>query len=163
MATIDLDATDIRIITVLQEQGRISNLELADLVGLSPTPCGRRVKRLEEAGVILGYRARIDPASLGLGISVMVGVRLEKHKPDAVAQFLEAVHRRPEITECLLVTGDVDYLLRVRISSVDALKDFILRELTAIPSVAATSTMLILEASKPEGALPISAATAVSR
>ena len=158
MTKTNLDATDLRILAILQQQGRIPNLELAELVGLSPTPCSRRVKQLEEAGVIRGYRAIVDPAALGLGITAMVGVRLEKHDPDALGAFLEAVRQHPSITECLLMAGDVDYLLRVRMASVEALKDFIIKDLTTIPAVSDTSTMLILEASKPESALPISAA-----
>lgn len=152
-----LDSTDLRILAILQQHGRISNLELADQVGLSPTPCSRRVKQLEDAGVIRGYRAIIDPAALGLGVSAMIGIRLQKHDPDALGAFLDAVRRHPAITECLLMAGDVDYLLRVRMPSVEALKDFILNGLTTIPAVGDTSTMLILEASKPEAALPVPA------
>jgi Lrp/AsnC family leucine-responsive transcriptional regulator len=157
MAAIELDDVDRRIVAILQEEGRISNLDLADRVGLSPTPCGRRVKRLEEAGVILGYRARVDPAALGLGVSVMVRVRLARQEPDGIAQFLDAVRRRPEITECLLTAGDVDYVLRVRMRDVDALREFIVNELTVLPAVADTQTTLILEACKPDAPLPTGA------
>lgn len=148
MAKVELDATDKRIMHVLQAEGRISNLDLADRIGLSPTPCGRRVKRLEDAGVITGYGARINPVKLGLGISVIVTVRLAKQTPGDVTEFLAAIHRQPEVTECLLVTGNLDYVLRVRIRDVEALRDFILTKLKPIPSIAETSTMLILESTK---------------
>ena len=154
MATIELDATDRRILQVLQAEGRISNLDLAERVGLSPTPCGRRVRRLEDAGVITGYGARINPVALGLGVSVIVMVRLARQSPTDISEFLAAVHRQPEITECLLVTGNLDYVLRLRVRDVDALRDFILTKLKTIPCIAETSTMLILEANKSTEALP---------
>jgi Lrp/AsnC family transcriptional regulator, leucine-responsive regulatory protein len=148
MANVELDAIDRRILSVLQSEGRISNLDLAERVGLSPTPCGRRVRRLEEIGVITGYGARINPAALGLGVSVIVTVRLARQTPNDIAEFLAAVHRQPEITECLLVTGNLDYVLRLRVRDVEALRDFILAKLKSIPCVAETATMLVLEASK---------------
>ena len=148
MANVELDAVDRRILSVLQSEGRISNLDLAGRVGLSPTPCGRRVRRLEETGVITGYGARINPAALGLGVSVIVTVRLARQTPNDIAEFLAAVHRQPEITECLLVTGNLDYVLRLRVRDVEALRDFILAKLKSIPCVAETATMLVLEASK---------------
>ncbi|AOO79716.1 Lrp/AsnC family transcriptional regulator [Bosea vaviloviae] len=142
----ELDQIDRRILAALQANGRISNLELAEQVGLSPTPCSRRIKRLEETGVIEGYAARISPAALGFGICVMVSVRLAKQSPDAASQFLTAIQGRPEITECLLVTGNVDYLLRVWVKDIEALRSFITAALQSIPCVAETSTMVILEA-----------------
>lgn len=144
----ELDRIDRRILAALQANGRMSNLELAELVGLSPTPCGRRVRRLEETGVIEGYAAQISPVALGLSICVMVSVRLAKQTPDAASQFLSAIQGRPEITECLLVTGNVDYLLRVWVKDIEALRNFITAALQSIPCVAETSTMVILEATK---------------
>ena len=143
-----IDDIDRRILSVLQKEGRISNLELADRVGLSPTPCSRRVKRLEESGVITGYGARIDPVALGCAISVLVSVRLAHQGPVDIDMFLNAVDRLPEITECLLVTGNLDYVLRVQTQDVQALRDFILNELKSLPCVAETSTRLILETVK---------------
>ncbi len=145
---VNLDRIDRKILAALHANGRMPNLELADLVGLSPTPCGRRVKRLEEAGVIEGYMAQISPAALGLSICVMVSVRLAKQSPDAAAQFVEGIRGRPEITECLLVTGNVDYLLRVWVKDIEALRLFITAGLQSIPCVAETSTMVILEATR---------------
>ena len=148
MTTAPLDDTDQKIIAVLAKEGRISNLELADRVGLSPTPCSRRVKRLEDDGVIMGYGARINPAAVGQSVSVMVQVRLSQQSPADIDAFMSAVHRLPEITECLLVTGNLDYVLKVQTKDVEALRDFVLKELKAIPSVSETSTMLILDVAK---------------
>ena len=148
LTTAALDETDRKIIAVLAEEGRISNLELADRIGLSPTPCSRRVKRLEEEGVIMGYGARVNPTAMGQSVSVMVQVRLSQQSPADIDEFMSAVHRLPEITECLLVTGNLDYVLKVQTRDVEALRDFVLKELKAIPSVSETSTMLILDVAK---------------
>ena len=102
MTTAALDTIDHKILTVLQAEGRISNLDLADRVGLSPTPCSRRVKRLEETGVIRGYGARVDPAALEPQISVMITVRLLQQTLEDIENFSAAVHGLPEITECVL-------------------------------------------------------------
>jgi Lrp/AsnC family leucine-responsive transcriptional regulator len=155
MSNITLDAIDRNILNVLQTDGRISNLDLAERVGLSPTPCSRRVKRLEESGVISGYTARVDPAALEQAISVMITVRLSQQSPADIESFITTVHSLPEITECVLVTGNLDYVLRVRARDVEALKDFVLTKLKAIPSLSETTTMLILETVKStEFALP---------
>ncbi|MBO6920413.1 MAG: Lrp/AsnC family transcriptional regulator [Rhizobiaceae bacterium] len=148
MTKVILDETDRRIIGILSEEGRISNLDLADRIGLSPTPCSRRVKRLEDEGVIKGYGARINAAVLGRGVSVMVQIRLSSQTPDDISEFMAAIHRLPQITECLLVTGNLDYVLKVETDDVEALRNFVLKELKTIPCVSETSTMLILEIAK---------------
>ena len=148
MTKITIDAIDRKILTALQSDGRTSNLELAERVGLSPTPCSRRVKQLEESGIIAGYSANINHAIIDGGISVMVQVRLSRQSPDDIAEFISAVNRLPQITECLLVTGNLDYVLKVRTKDVGALRDFVLKELKSIPSVSETTTMLILETVK---------------
>ncbi len=140
-----LDAIDRRIIGQLMRDGRMSNLELAEMVGLSPTPCSRRIKQLEEAGVITGYAAQINPAALGLTLSVIVSVKLGQHGPDGHEQFRRAIRDRPEISECLLITGAADYLLRVWVADIEALREFITNTLQAVPAVAETSTMLVLD------------------
>jgi Lrp/AsnC family leucine-responsive transcriptional regulator len=143
-----IDDTDRKILSVLAKEGRISNLELAERIGLSPTPCSRRVSRLERAGVILGYGAKISQRAIGNTVSVLVQVRLSMQTPTDIDEFMSAIERLPEITECLLVTGNVDYILKVETQDVEALRDFVLKELKAIPSVAETSTMLILDTVK---------------
>lgn len=142
---IELDDIDRKILLALRDDGRLPVLALAERVGLSPTPCGRRVKRMEEAGVIQGYSARIAPQALGQSINVFISVRLGQHGPGGTEQFLSTIASRPEITECLLVTGNVDYVLRVGVSDIDALGTFIRDVLQSIPSVAETSTMVILK------------------
>jgi len=139
-----LDAIDRRILKALVEDGRMSTLDVAEKVGLSATPCSRRIRQLEDRGVIEGYAAKINPAALGLSLCVMVSVRLGKHGPDAHEQFSKAIRDRPEITECLLVTGNTDYLLRVWVKDIDALREFMTNGLQGIPTVAETSTMLVL-------------------
>ena len=151
MTNVQIDEIDKKIISVLRNDGRISNLDLADRVGLSPTPCSRRVKRLEELGIISGYGAKINPTLMGQGVCVMVNVRLSQQSPADIEGFMSAVHRLPEITECLLVTGNLDYVLKVQTRDVEALRDFVLKELKAIPCVSETSTMLILDVAKSEG------------
>ncbi|UXU76490.1 MULTISPECIES: Lrp/AsnC family transcriptional regulator [unclassified Paracoccus (in: a-proteobacteria)] len=143
---IELDAIDQRILACLEAEGRMPILELAERVGLSPTPCGRRVKRLEESGVITGYGARVDARALGLNVSVLIAVRLARGGPDANAVFLRGLRGRPEVVECFLVTGNnIDYMLRVQVRDIDALGRFIRDVLQAIPAVAETSTMVILK------------------
>jgi Lrp/AsnC family leucine-responsive transcriptional regulator len=139
------DAIDLHILRELARDGRMSNLDIADKVGLSPTPCSRRIRQLEDDGVIEGYSARINPAAFGLRLCVMVSVRLARHASDSHEQFLTAIQDRPEITECLLVTGGNDYLLRVWVKDIDALREFITNALQGIPAVAETSTMLVLD------------------
>jgi len=123
---IELDQIDRRIIRALQDDGRMSNLDLAAQVGLSPTPCNRRVKRLEDG--------------------VIVNVKLTTQNPDAAEQFLVAVQTQPEVTECMLVTGSVDYLLRVWVKDIAALRAFITMGIQSLPCVASTETMVILDA-----------------
>ena len=142
---LDLDSIDHRILDVLRRDGRISMLDLADRVGLSPTPCGRRVKRMEEAGVITGYAALIDRRALGLNVCVLVSVRLARHGPEGTREFLSAVARHPEITECLLVTGNLDYMLRIWVRDIEALGIFIRDVLQSTPAGAETTTMVILK------------------
>lgn len=128
----------------LRQNGRISTVDLAERIGLSPTPCARRLKRLEETGVIRGYTARISPAAIGLGICVVISVRLGKQGPEGAGEFLSEVARHPQITECLLVTGSIDYLLKVWVKDIPALREFISNTLQSIPSVAETATMVVL-------------------
>ena len=108
-----LDEIDSRILTALQENARISNVDLAERVGISPSPCWRRVRELEQKGVIARYVTLLDPKKLGLTVSVLVQVTLEKQIEPALETFEKAVRERPEVMECYLMTGDADYLLRV--------------------------------------------------
>jgi DNA-binding Lrp family transcriptional regulator len=115
-----LDDIDRQIPIELQENARISNIELAAAVGLSPSPCLRRVRALEKAGLIRGYVTLLDPVRLGLGVSIFVHVSLEKQVEEALETFEASVTSRPEIVECYLMTGDADYLLRVVVPDLPA-------------------------------------------
>jgi Lrp/AsnC family leucine-responsive transcriptional regulator len=141
---IELDPIDRRILDAHVANGRMTTLEVADRVGLSPTPCSRRIRRLEAAGVIQGYSAQINRAALGLSISVVVSVRLSRQGPDGHGQFMSAISNRPEVAECLLVTGNIDYLLRIWVRDMDDLRQFIIDVLQSIPVVAETSTMVVV-------------------
>ena len=148
MTNVQIDEIDKKIISVLRNEGRISNLDLADRVGLSPTPCSRRVKRLEELGIISGYGAKINPTLMGQGVCVMVNVRLSQQSPADIEGFMSAVHRLPEITECLLVTGNLDYVLKVQTRDVEALRDFVLKELKILVKMIMKLIYIILELKK---------------
>lgn len=151
MSNSTLDATDRKILAILENDGRISNLELAAKVGLSPTPCSRRVRNMEQSGIITGYGAKVNLTTLNAGIKVLVSIRLSGQKPKDIDAFMSAVNRIPAITECLLVTGNVDYLLTVQTENVEELRNFVLKELKNIPSVSETTTMLILGSVKDTG------------
>jgi len=115
LASIALDRTDLRILEVLQQQGRLSNQEIAERVALSPSPCLRRIKRLEEGGVIRQYVALVEPEAVGLGLLAYVSVKLEKRGKMPVEDFAARVQGWPEVSACYAMTGEMDYLLRVHV------------------------------------------------
>ena len=135
-----MDAKDRQIIRELQKDGRITNQDLADRVNLSPSPCLRRLRLLEEAGVIKGYTALVDQKAYGLPITVFIRVRLDRHGQDVVKGFEDQVARIDQILDCFLLAGGDDYLLRVIVASLEAYEDFIRRKLHAIPGVASIDT-----------------------
>lgn len=140
-----MDEVDRLILAALEKHGRISNAELADRVGLSPSPCLRRVRRLEETGVISGYRAVIDPAAVGRGLRVFAGVRLLRHaRPDVVA-FERAVVRLPEVLYCHHVTGNFDYLLHVEVADLPAYEELHSGKLAGLPGVAAVTSYVTMK------------------
>jgi Lrp/AsnC family leucine-responsive transcriptional regulator len=144
----DLDRIDRKILRSLQADGRISNVELARRVGLSPTPCLERVRRLEREGYILGYGARLDAAKLEAGMLVFVQVTLERTTPDVFDRFAAAVQRLEEVAECHMVAGGYDYLLKVRVKDMAAFRRFLGEGLTALDSVRETHTYVVMEAVK---------------
>lgn len=150
-----LDPTDRKILAELQRDGRLSHVELAERVGLTPTPCTRRVRELEAAGVIQGYVALIEPRKIGLAIQAIVQVKLEKHTDEIVARFRQALQERPEVLACLALTGDMDFLLQVVVRDVDALSDFTLRRLLRLPGVRDVRTGLVLETVKRSTVVPV--------
>jgi Lrp/AsnC family leucine-responsive transcriptional regulator len=140
-----MDDVDRSILAVLEKHGRISNAELAARVGLSPSPCLRRVHRLEETGVIRGYRAEIDPAALGRSLRVFAGVRLMRHNRGDVAAFERAVVQLPEVVHVHHVTGNYDYLLQVEVADLPAYEDFHANRLADLPGVATVSSYVTMK------------------
>jgi Lrp/AsnC family leucine-responsive transcriptional regulator len=150
-----LDPIDRRILSELQQDGRLSHVELAERVGLTPTPCTRRVRELEAAGVIQGYAALVDPRKVGLAIQAVVQVKLERHTDEIVERFRRAVQERPEVLACQAMTGDMDFLLQVVVRDVDALSDFTLRRLLRLPGVRDVRSGIVLETVKRSTAIPV--------
>ena len=140
-----MDEVDRSILAVLEKHGRISNAELADRVGLSQSPCLRRVRRLEEAGIIRGYRAVIDPAAVGRSLRVFAGVRLMRHTRADVTAFERAVTRLPEVTHTHHVTGNYDYLLEVEVADLPAYEDFHANRLAGLPCVATVTSYVTMK------------------
>jgi len=131
-----LDRTDRRILQAVQRNGRISNLDLADAVGLSPTPCARRLKRLEEGGFIRDHVALLDQDALGLRLTAYIGISMDRHTPDRFAAFEQEVATYPEVIECSVVTGQsADYLLKAVLPDMQHYERFLLGRLTSIPGV----------------------------
>ncbi|NYG33819.1 Lrp/AsnC ligand binding domain-containing protein [Sphaerotilus montanus] len=139
----DIDKIDRRILALLQADGRISNLKLAEAVHLSPTAVLERVRRLTRDGYILGYEARLDPARLGAGLMVFVEVLLDRTVQDVMDTFRAAVQVRPEILECHLVAGGFDYLLKTRVADMAAYRAFIGSVIWALPGVRETRTYVV--------------------
>jgi Lrp/AsnC family transcriptional regulator, leucine-responsive regulatory protein len=150
-----LDAIDRRILARLQDNARLSNADLAQAVGLSPSPCLRRVRALERAGVIQRYAALVDPVVAGLPISVFVQVSLERQAEPALELFERTVAGWPELMECYLMTGDADYLLRVVVSDIAAYERFLKERLTRVPGIASIKSSFALNQVKYETALPL--------
>lgn len=151
----ELDAIDRRMLTVLQRDGRIPIVALAERVGLSPTPCQRRLARLEEAGIITGYAARVDAAKVGQGLQAFVQVRLESHAEEIVAGFQRALLARPEVVACYSLSGDMDFLLHVVAGDLEAYSDFAMKALLRMPGVKDTRSSFVLGTLKPPGAIAV--------
>ena len=151
----DIDRTDRRILGLLQAEGRISTVDLAERIGLSPTSTSERVRRLQRDGFVTGFRAVLDPRRLGLGLLVFVEVSLDKTTPDVFAKFAEAVRRAPEVLECHMVAGGFDYLVKTRVADMEAYRRFLGEILLALPGVKETRTYAVMEEVKSDGALPV--------
>jgi len=152
---IKLDAIDIKILGVLQDDASISNTELADRVGLSQSPCLRRVKALEDAKIIRKRVTLLDPRSIDLCVNVFVSVTLEKQVRERLQDFETEVLRRPEVLECYLMTGEADYLLRVVVQDLDAYERFLKNHLTRITGVASIKSSFALNQVQYRTALPL--------
>ena len=153
---IALDRIDKHILKLMQDNGRISNLELADQVGLSPTPCSRRVKRLEDSGLIAGHVTLLDPQALGLTLTAIIGISMDRHTPDRFESFEKAISTMPEIIECSIVTGQTaDFLLKVVVKDMQHYEKFLLGNLTRLDGVTGVHSSFVLRQLVKKTALPI--------
>lgn len=140
-----LDKFDREILSLLQQDGRLTNQELAERIGLSPSPCLRRVRALEEAGLIAGYRAIVDGKKLGLSLMALVHISMDRHTPERFAKFESRIADLPEVLECLLITGQsADYQLKVIVRDMDAYQDLLLNRITRIEGVTGVHSSFIL-------------------
>ncbi len=156
-----MDAIDLKILEELQRNARVSNVELARAAHLSPSPCLARVRALEASGYIDRYVTLLDAKRLGLAVSVLVQVTLERQVESALEAFERAVRERPEVMECYLMTGDADYLLRVLLPDVPAFERFILDFLSRVPGVGNIKSSFALKQVKYQTALPLALAAKV--
>ena len=150
-----LDDIDLRILQALQTDGALSNVALARLVHLSPSPCLARVKALEAAGIINRYVALVNAAKLGLGLNVFINISLKTQSKQALADFEQRIAEQDEVMECYLMTGDSDYLIRVVVADMGALEKFILERLTPIPGVEKIRSSFALKQVRYKTALPL--------
>ena len=155
MPEFKLDEIDRRIVQALQADGRISVQELAGKVGLSPSPCARRVRLLEEAGIIEGYVAIVNQEKLGLPVSVFASIKLERQREEELDRFGAAVQRWPEVADCYLMTGQRDYLLRIIVSDLAAYERFLKDKLTRLDNVASIESSFALGQVKYTNVLPV--------
>jgi Lrp/AsnC family leucine-responsive transcriptional regulator len=150
-----LDDIDRKILALLQQDGRMSLADLADKVGLSPSPCLRRVRIMEKAGIIARYVAVLNQQSVGLPVSVFISIKLESQREDALIKFGKAIARWPEVLECYLMTGPRDYLLRVVVADLAAYEQFLKQKLTRLDGIASIESSFALEQVKYTNVLPI--------
>ncbi|WP_028311682.1 Lrp/AsnC family transcriptional regulator [Derxia gummosa] len=152
----ELDRHDRRLLAVLQAEGRISNQDLAERIGLSPSACLRRLKALEDAGVIAGYRALLDARKLGLTLVALIGISMDQHTPERFATFEASIATLPQVLECLLITGQQsDYQLKIVVEDMDAYQALLLDKITRIPGVTGVHSSFVLRRVVDRTALPI--------
>ena len=155
MAQSELDAIDKKILAVLQRNARIPNTELADEVGLTPAPCLRRVKRLEELGFVAHYTALLDQKKLGLGLTVFVTVTMDRQTKSTYDDFTARMRARPEILECYLILGERDFLLKIVVADLEAYQRFYLEQLTRAPGVRNINSIIAVSEEKRTTILPV--------
>ena len=157
--TMKIDRYDQQILDILQTDGRINNQDLADRIGLSPSPCLRRVRALEESGLIVGYRALLNAKQLGLSLMALIHISMDLHTPERFANFEASVSVLPEVLECLLITGqDADYQLKVAVRDMDHYQALLLNKITRITGVTGVHSSFVLRQVVSKTALPVSAA-----
>jgi Lrp/AsnC family leucine-responsive transcriptional regulator len=151
-----LDRFDRRILDLLQQDGRLTNLDLAEQIGLSPSPCLRRVRALEQSGIIRGYRALLDAQRLGLTLMALVYISMDRHTPERFANFDASIRKLPEVLECLLITGqDADYQLKVVVRDMHAYEQLLLDQINRIDGVTGVHTSFVLRRVVDQTALPL--------
>jgi Lrp/AsnC family leucine-responsive transcriptional regulator len=155
MSQINLDAIDKQILTILQRDARLPNTEVADEIGLTPAPTLRRVRRLEEDGIIQRYVALLDHKKVGRDLLVLVRVTLDKQTRQGFNDFAAQMQARPEVLECYLCLGDIDYLLKVCVPDLDAYQHFLVNTLAAIPGVRNTASTIVVKQEKYTTSLPL--------
>jgi len=152
----EIDRFDRQILHILQTEGRISNQELADRIGLSPSPCLRRVKALEESGLIASYRALLSAKALGLTLMALIHISMDRHTPERFSDFEAAIADIPEVMECLLITGQAaDYQLKVVVKDLDAYQELLLKRITGIKGVSGVHSSFVLRRVVDKTALPL--------
>jgi Lrp/AsnC family leucine-responsive transcriptional regulator len=153
---IKLDKTDRKILSLLQKDASLSNQELAEQVGLSPSPCLRRVKALEESGIIIGQVTLLDRKKLGLSLSVLIQISMDRHTPERFEEFESIISGLSEVQQCYLITGqDADYMLKVVVPDMDAYQEFLLNKVTRIPGVSGVHSSFVLRRVIDTTALPL--------
>mgnify|MGYP000060612872 CR=1 FL=1 len=156
MPMMKLDAIDRRILAALQRDARLTNVELAEEVGLSPSPCLRRVRALEEAGVVTGYRALLSAKALGYTLMALVYIAMDKHTPERFEHFEQEIAALPEVLECLLITGqDADYQIKVVVSDMEAFQELLLNRINRIQGVNGVHSSFVLRRVIDKTALPL--------
>ncbi len=152
----EIDRFDRNILQVLQEEGRISNQDLADRIGLSPSPCLRRVRALEESGIVTGYRALLNAKALGYTLMALIYISMDKHTPERFEHFEKEIIQIPEVLECLLVTGqDADYQIKLVVKDMDAFQDLLLNRITRIQGVTGVHSSFVLRRVVDKTAVPV--------
>lgn len=152
-----MDSKDRQIVQALQAEGRLTNQDLSDRVNLSPSPCLRRVRLLEEQNIIRGYTALVDQKAWGLPVTVFIRIKLERHGDAAVSKFEKVIQNMPQVMDCWLMTGRSDYLLRVIASDLDDYERFVRRELQRVPGIASIDTSFAYGSVKHAQVLPVPA------
>jgi Lrp/AsnC family leucine-responsive transcriptional regulator len=155
MSSNDLDAIDLRILNALQEDGRLTNQELADTVGLSPSPCLRRVRRLERDGFIRAYRAVLDREAVGLGLTVFVDIKVEKHSRDNAKALQDALAAMPEVVACHMVSGTADFIAEIVVPNLKAYERLLTEKLLTLPMIGDIRSNFALTQVKSDAALPL--------
>ena len=155
MATHYLDKIDLKILKILQENGRITNLQLSTEIGLSPAPTLERVKKLEQSGYIMSYHAVVDEEKLNLGIKAFTLIRLSHHKNTAISDFVEKIVAIEEVVECSHVTGGFDFILKIMVKDISAYQNFIFEKLSRVEEINQMQTLIILSYDKQAKAVPL--------